>query len=185
MNCRQFREDYSDYADGFLDPQREVEARAHLEQCDECRRFDAAFRAGVSALRALPAMGFSRGFAPRLRRQLRREFAVRLPVVAHWSGAVGTLLVIAMVGFVTWDVLGAPHRARFQGHLRSYRTAQALAPSPPAVVPFAGAQGPDTDTGVPEIFHPLQSILLAADTFAGVVAASRPRYDLPVAWGGQ
>lgn len=185
MNCREFRETYSDYADGFLDPQREVEARLHLEACAACRHFDAAFRAGVRALRALPEMALSRGFAPRLKRRLGHEFAVRLPVVAHWSGAAGTLLLIAMVGFVAWEVKSPARAAAPAAHWWSHRTAKVALVTGPLAAPVVVSARLDTDAAELGAFHPLESVMLAADTFAEVAAGRQPRYKLPAAWGGR
>ena len=130
MNCCEFREKHSDFADGLLPHGESSEADAHLAACAACRRFDAVLRAGLDALRSLPSVGVSRGFAHRLRQRLRGELAVRVPGVAHWSGAVGTLLLVATVGFIGWDLLesrAAHHRAAWSA------TAWRTSPTPLAV----------------------------------------------------
>jgi anti-sigma factor RsiW len=185
MDCCEFREKYSDYTDGLLSREEARDARSHLLECEGCRRFDAAFRAGVSALRALPAVELSRGFGARLRASLRREFHARGPVIAHWSGAFGTLLMIAAVGFLGWQLL--PQR---EAHYRlgnpPVRTAERPRPLTPlpAARPVTAARHQDTVVIPLDTFHPLQSILVASDP-STEMDSSRPRVDISVVWGGE
>ncbi len=159
--------------------------RMHLEACPACRRFDAAFRAGVDALRALPDVRVSTGFGPRLRARMRREFTVRVPVVAHWSGAVGTLLLVVTVGVVGWDLINA--RAVRHDTLpvaRSTITFRSTSLTLPVPVPEAGANHYDSIVISLDAFHPLQSILATTASQVTTVGGDRPRYDLSVVWGG-
>lgn len=188
MNCCVFREQYSDFADGLLTAAESAEAWGHLAACAECRRFDAAFRAGVDTLRALPAVGMSGRFGPRLRARLRREFAVRLPVVANWSGAMGSLLLVATVGVVAIDLLDS--RAARHDTLPVGRTV--AWPSAPVEVPLPITLNSryDSDAASPDAFHPLQSVLIqsalaATSAPAGAAGGDSPRYDLSVVWGGR
>jgi anti-sigma factor RsiW len=191
MNCCQFREKYSDYADGLLTDGEAVEAGLHMAACAACRRFDAAFRAGVDALRSLPAVGASPGFGSRLRARMRREVTVRLPVVANWSGAMGTLLLVAAVGVVAWDL--ANSRTGRHDTLPIGRTALAMPNAPlatPAQAPVAISPRDDNATYPADAFHPLQSALIEstwAATAAQVpaLAGDRPGFDLSVVWGGR
>ena len=128
MNCCEFREKYSDFADGLLPSGETSEADAHLAACAGCRRFDAALRTGLDALRALPNVGVSQGFTHRLRQRLRGELAVRCPGVARWSRAVGTMLVVATVGFIGWDLLES--RAAHRGGTAWSMTAWNPSPTP-------------------------------------------------------
>ena len=191
MNCCEFREKYSEYADGLLTDGEAVEAGLHLAACSACRRFDAAFRVGVDALKALPAVGMSRGFGSRLRARMRREVTVRLPVVAHWSGAMGTLLLVAAVGVVAWDLANA--RTGRHDTLPVGRTALALPSAAPAAsVPVPVALSPRDDATIDPAgaFHPLQSVLVES-TFSATaapmpaLAGDRPGFDLSVVWGGR
>jgi anti-sigma factor RsiW len=102
MNCRHFREHYSDFADGLLDEQAEVEARRHLALCECCRRFDAAYQAGRGALQSLPVVVPSRGFGRRLQERLRRDCPAE-PALRQWSGVAGALLVVTVVLLVAWE----------------------------------------------------------------------------------
>ena len=185
MHCCEFRERYSDYTDGLLTIGESSDARMHLAACEACRRFDAAFRAGVDTLRALPGVGVSRGFGPRLRAKLRRELAVRVPVVAHWSGAMGTLLLVAAVGVVGWDLISS--RAARHDRLpvgRSALTLRSTSAALPAPGPHAAAPRFDSIAISFDAFHPLQSILAATTTQVTAVGEDRPHYDLSVVWGG-
>ena len=51
MNCSQFRQFYSDFADGLLDETEEVAFHVHMAECVACHRFDAALEQGRRALR--------------------------------------------------------------------------------------------------------------------------------------
>lgn len=191
MNCCEFREKYSDFADGLLTDQEGSEAQVHLAACPACRRFDAAFRAGVDALRTLPAVEVSRGFGSRLRSRLRREFRVRMPVMANWSSAMGTLLLVAAVGLVGWDLLGS--RGARHDILPIGSPAPAWPDAPlalPAPMPVGLTPGYDRSPVPFDTFHPLQSVLVesslaATATQVSAVGGDRPRFDLSVVWGGR
>jgi anti-sigma factor RsiW len=184
MNCCEFREKYSDFADGLLPLGETSEADAHLAGCAGCRRFDAALRTGLDALRALPNVGLSHGFAHRLRHRLRGELAVRVPGVALWTGAVGTMLLVAAVGFIGWDLLEA--RAAHRG-----RPAWAVTAWNPSPTPLAATGSNPSYSNPPrsavdprfDPFHPLNSILVASET-GPAVGGVQVRFDLPAVWGG-
>ena len=184
MNCCVFREKYSDFADGLLPAQEESEAGLHLDACPACRRFDAALRAGLDVLRTLPNVGVSRGFSLRLRQRLRGEFAVRAPIVARWSGAVGALLLVATVGSIGWGLL----KSRAGHHVRQ---GYAAATGNPPVLPLAVA---GTTFSYPnplhtssdsrfDAFHPLNSILVTEQALP-TAAQLGMRFDVPAVWGG-
>jgi len=180
MNCCEFREKYSDYVDGLLTSGEHSEARGHLASCAACRRFDAALRTGLDALRALPSLGVSHGFGARLRRRLRGEFAVRGPVVARWSSAVGTLLLVAAVGYIKWDLRESREMRRAQ----TARSSAAWNPQPhPAPLPaYLASQTPVIRARF-EPFHPMHSILVVEQS-PPLAMGGPPRLDLPAVWGG-
>ena len=184
MNCCEFREKYSEFADGLLTPRGKAEADAHLALCAPCRRFDAALRAGVSLLRGLPSVGVSRGFGPNLRRRLRGELAVRMPGMIRWSGAFGTLLVVATAGFIGWDWLEtrAAHRAPTQWAAATPGWVAATASSNHPSGVFASSP-PELPRLRFETFHPLNSILVIEQA-AAVSGPDRVRFDVPAVWGG-
>ena len=178
MDCCEFREQYSDFADGLLEKEAELRARRHLSLCATCRRFDAAFRTGVSALRNLPSVDVSRSFADRLRSRIRHELAVRAFAVDPLSGAIAAMLVMVTVGLVTWD-------------LAELRTARRVASVPPAMGP-----APEVRIAAPARhrldtlqilgggFHPFDPVLLIADTNPPP-DPTPARFDVPAVWGGR
>ena len=184
MNCCEFREKYSDFADGLLTSGEDSEARGHLAACAACRRFDAALHAGLAALRSLPSLRVSRSFGVRLRQRLRGEFAVRFPVAVRWSSAVATLLLVAAVGYVRWDL-------RESREMRRDLMARSVTGGNPAPVPLAvGVPLPVYRTSqVPvvsarfEPFHPMNSILIV-ERSRPIAMGGPARLDLPAVWGG-
>jgi anti-sigma factor RsiW len=104
MNCRQFRDRFSEFADGLLDGPTESAFRSHLVGCAGCRRFEAAFRTGVGLLRGLPCPQVSREFEARLRSRLETEPLRAEPSLAQWSGVAGAILVVAAVAVAAWDL---------------------------------------------------------------------------------
>jgi anti-sigma factor RsiW len=177
MDCCEFREKYSDFADGLLTQTAAARARQHLVLCASCRRFDAALRAGLSALRELPPVSVSRSFGERLKRQLRRELAVRIPVIDRWSGAVGALLLVVTVGFIAFDLMEA------HGHSGTRHVMPVIASSAP---PGTVALLPTVDTAIPPLDapHPFQPIMIVADTGSGPFPVHM-RFDVPAVWGGR
>ena len=184
MNCCQFREKHSDFVDGLLPSGERAEAGGHLAACVACRRFDAALRAGLDALRALPVVGVSRGFGLRLRQRLHAEFAVRVPATALWSGAVGALLLVATVGFIGWDILEsrAAHRGLATPTTATWSASHVslVATDTPPVHPNPSRSAADPRF---DAFHPLNSILVTEEA-PTAVSGDQVRFDLPAVWGG-
>ncbi len=180
MDCCQFREKYSEFADGLLSEAEEVLARAHLSRCASCRRLDGAFRAGIGALRRLPPVPVSGAFRSRLRSRLRSEVASRFPAMYGLSGAVGALLVVATVGFVALDLVES-HRSD-----GATRASMAVTVTPPAPTLQAAAVARLTDTSdlARDPLHPLEPASFVADTPA-VALPTAVRLDIPAVWGGQ
>jgi len=182
MDCCEFREKYSDFTDGLLSQTAAARAREHLMLCGSCRRFDAALRAGVSALRELPPVSVSRSFSERLRRRLRWELAVRIPVIDRWSGAVGALLLLVTVGVIAFDLM--------EGH--GFGGASRAMPAIVSSGPPAGgrmrnvALKPTADTTILPLDapHPFQPIMIVVDTATGPLPAPM-RFDVPAVWGGR
>jgi anti-sigma factor RsiW len=102
MNCRQFRDAYSDFSDGLLDEPAEICCHEHLSECLECRRFDAALRRGLKALRGLSAPTPSWDFDERLLARLATERPEE-PETRFLVGIAGAVLVLAVVGAVGWE----------------------------------------------------------------------------------
>jgi hypothetical protein len=177
MDCCEFREKYSDFADGLLEEEAELRARLHLSACASCRRFDAAFRTGVSALRNLPSVEVSRSFGEGLRRRIRHELVVRTLAVDPLSGAIAALLVMVTIGFVSWD-LADPRAAGRAASARATITAPPMAHAPAVM-----ATHRDTIRVSPPGFHPFDPVLLVADTTP--LPGANGRFDVPAVWGGR
>jgi anti-sigma factor RsiW len=102
MNCLQFRDAYSDFTDGLLDEPAEVRCHVHLAECADCRRFDAALRRGLMALRGLREPLPSEDFDDRLLARLATE-RVEPAESRFLVGIAGAVLVLAVVGSVGWE----------------------------------------------------------------------------------
>jgi anti-sigma factor RsiW len=176
MDCRAFRNHFSDLLDGALGPADTLRCRRHLEACEACRRFDAAYRAGVAALRQLDPPCPARDFSVRVLHRVRRER--HLPILAGGYGLAAALLLITLVGVVTVDV-------------RERRATETLADVPPAGVvrepPAGTTDGLDLITvRVPEV--PVDPF--AGDPYAVVPAVGpepppRYRFEVPAVWSGR
>jgi anti-sigma factor RsiW len=176
MNCRSFRHHYSDFLDGLLDESAAALARRHLVECPACGRFDAAFRAGVGALRALPAVEPSHGFGARLGRRLRREATT--PALRQWSGAAGALLVVAVVGVTGWEYLTrVDHPSRRAAAARRGRHEAEVGGIRPAALRLAD----DSMIRFGDPFHPIPA---AGDTQRALYATEL-RFEMPAAWAGR
>ncbi|MBI4542369.1 MAG: zf-HC2 domain-containing protein [Gemmatimonadetes bacterium] len=176
MNCRSFRQHYSDFLDGLLDEPATALARRHLADCPACDRFDAAFRAGVGALRALPAVEPSHGFGARLARRLRREAAT--PALQQWSGAAGALLVVAVVGVTGWEYLTRADQPSRRPAAAGRRRGEAEVGG---IRPAALRLGNDSTIRFGDPFHLIPA---AADTQRALYATEL-RFDMPAAWAGR
>src|SRR5438093_490239 len=103
MNCNQFHNRYSDFTDGILDESAEVRFHVHMAECAACRRFDAAFRRGLGALRNLGVPTPSGDFAERLFARLATEPPEPEPEDRYLVGIAGTVLILAVVGALGWE----------------------------------------------------------------------------------
>jgi anti-sigma factor RsiW len=104
MNCQAFRQSFSDHLDGALDAADVVRVRRHLEACNSCRRLEAAYRAGVAALREAERPCPARGFSVRVVNRIRQER--RLTVLTSGYGLAGALLFCSLVAVVVVDLQG-------------------------------------------------------------------------------
>jgi hypothetical protein len=107
VNCSEFRDRYSDFADGLLDEGTEVEARRHLADCPSCGRLHLALATGLSFLRTVEVARPSCEFGEKLRRRIGREAPLgatsrRRAVLA------GALVVAGSVLGVAWSGLERP-----------------------------------------------------------------------------
>lgn len=103
MDCAFFREQYSEFADGFLHESAEIAMLRHLTECESCKRLDAAYRAGSSALRQLPDLAVSPGFHERLQARILVAAAEAEPAARWQRWPAGALPLVALLSVVGWQ----------------------------------------------------------------------------------
>ena len=175
MNCREFRETYTDLVDGLLGEADKVRSHEHVVACSRCRRFDRAYRLGVSALRGLPCPGVSRAFASRVLHTVRTDTGSVLPSFA--SGFTGAALVVALIGFLAFDLRVIEHGG----------------PAAPALFTDTTLAVSPSDSGIDLIAFRLRSSesdLPSWGVYAPFQArddnrSSRVRFAVPVVWTGR
>jgi anti-sigma factor RsiW len=142
MKCAAAREWISDYVDGNLDPGREAEIKAHLEDCRECRELAADFAAIVRGAKSLGSLEPSPAVWPRItarvkearpeapaRPRERRSWLQAFWKHAGWvyAGAAALVLVIAggiIVRQGTWSNAGLPKEGTVEFTLARLQEAQ-------------------------------------------------------------
>jgi hypothetical protein len=122
MLCQEFLDRYTEFRDGLVAAPRELRRfQRHLVQCAACRRYDAALRHGVAALRDVETMEPSTDFRRRLDARLARERAGAAAVPAS-AGLAAAMLVLVALSLLVVEARRRP------------QLAQAL-PLPPAAFP--------------------------------------------------
>lgn len=177
MDCREFRDTFSDYLDGLLKTADEVRAREHLEACPECRRFERAYRTGVSAFQGLPPVGPSRDFGVRLVHRIRGEPAP--PMFAGSYGFAGALLAVTVAGFLVLDL-----RERRTEVVPDTLDLAERTPAPPTFVVDSGADVITVRVIRSDLDLPL------SDPYTHLFwpepsTAPRVRFDVPAVWSGR
>jgi len=175
MDCREFRESYTDLLDGFLGEADEVRFHEHVAVCPRCGRFDQAYRLGVSALRGLPCPGVSRAFTSRVLHTVRTDTGSILPSFA--SGFAGAALVVALISFLAVDLRVLEHRG----------------PAAAAIVADTTLAATPSDSGIDLITFRLGDIAYEPpfwDPYATVqvrdaTLSSRVRFAVPAVWIGR
>lgn len=176
MDCREFRNHFSLYVDDALDAADEVRCRRHVAACEGCRRLEAAYHAGVAALRELDPLSPARDLSVRILHRARRE--PRIAILAGGYGLAGALLLVILAGVVAFDL--REHReARAMAALQIADTSPAPAPAP--------AGGLDIITvrmrEVPGYGPPANPYVVLPATDPD--PASRFRFDFPAVWSGR
>lgn len=104
MTCSEFIEGFSDYVDGVGEPAHMEAARAHLDACASCLRYDRTYRQGIDLLRSFPDVAVHDGFVPELDKRLRRDTALALEglgrrPISSWSPVTMVLgMALVLVG---------------------------------------------------------------------------------------
>ena len=174
MDCPEFRSLFSDFVDGALGAADVARCRAHVAACAACRRLEAAYRAGVAALRDLDPPSPTRNLSVRILHRVRRE--PRIAILAGGYGLAAALLVATFVGVVAVDVRG--HRQAVAGPLGAD-----TAPGPEV----APAGGLDLITvqvrDIPAYYLPTTPYVVVPATDAD--PAFPVRFEVPAVWSGR
>lgn len=100
MQCTGFLEEYTDFRDGRLSPDREAQFRAHMEACPACERYDRILNSGIDLLAELPQPEASDDFMPRLQHRLYNvDQGVLDSSSNHFLGSAA-LVAVAAVGLL-------------------------------------------------------------------------------------
>jgi anti-sigma factor RsiW len=175
MNCQSFHQTFSDYLDGVLDAADAVRVRRHLDTCEPCRRLEAAYRAGVAALRDAEVLCPARELSVRILHRIRRER--RLPALSGAYGVAGALLLATLVAAVAFDL----HELGEAAPSVEPRLAQ-TAPPPPSI---AAGRFDHITVRLRDA-----SEMLLGDPYA-VISAIDPdpslhlRMEIPAVWSGR
>ncbi|MGD8497055.1 MAG: zf-HC2 domain-containing protein [Gemmatimonadales bacterium] len=100
MQCNSFVQEYTEFRDGLLGPEREAEFEAHLEACPACRRYDHVIHAGIDLLADLPTPEASDDFMPRLQHRLYNLDQGVLDASSHRFLGSAALVAVASVGLL-------------------------------------------------------------------------------------
>src|SRR5205814_880069 len=112
MTCVEFLERYTACRDGLITAPRELRRfERHLTRCAGCRRYDAAVRRGVLALRAAETIEPSHDFRRRLDARLDRERRATRDVPAS-AGVAAALFVAAALAMLALEGTRRPEVAR-------------------------------------------------------------------------
>jgi anti-sigma factor RsiW len=136
MDCRDFWDRYSEFADGLLDEAAEGDFRRHLSGCPSCRRLDSAYHAGQSALCEMPQISPSCEFRRHLVSRLHR--ARREPALRQWSGIAGAALLVAAAGVAALEFRPAALRRSVVADTPPASNAVPASPRSRLVVTFGG-----------------------------------------------
>ena len=177
MDCREFRENFSDYLDAALDADAGARVRGHLAVCGACRRFERAYRAGVAALQALPALAPPRDFGARVVNRARRAPAG--PVFAGPPALAASLAAVALAGVLVADL--SRHEPARSDAMTTAGLADQVPESPPRAVERTDfvtvrvVQDDDLVYGSP------YTSFQVTDSYSAV----RVRFDVPAVWSGR
>ena len=118
MNCQEFRVAHLAFTDDALAPDLAAAARAHLDACESCARYDCLVRRATLVARNLPGTPLRAGaharVMARVREDARRRRRQRALFVTCAATAASIAIIAAMFGFgatppaVTPDVAARP-----------------------------------------------------------------------------
>jgi hypothetical protein len=150
MNCRAFRDAHVDLTDGTLPLAARTAARAHLDVCATCARFDAGVRRSLLLARNLAPVVPSAGFRQRLAQRIARERATTRSTSAVRRPGGRSLAAVISLAFAAGMAIAVVARAH-----RGMPS-----PDPRIFAPVASASSSGVDRGT----------TLRADFLAGASA---------------
>ena len=135
MDCEEFLNGYSDYADGLRTPEQLRRFERHLQRCPACARYDRVVRQGIDLFRNLPRPDASPDFLPRLRHRL--YHIDDRTVLGSRPGGSAALIAIAAVGLLA--IVWLPFAGRIPVEVE---LAPVAVTAPPPVTPPAAEEVP-------------------------------------------
>jgi len=105
LSCSDFRRDFSEYRDGFLDDVGNATMEAHLDVCDVCSRYVDALDLGLGQLRTLPDIEPSYDFMQRLQHRLYNVDEERLSISRRNGSATSSgfvLTIVLLISAAAW-----------------------------------------------------------------------------------
>lgn len=136
FSCAEFLERFSEFRDGYMSPEDRTVVEDHLTGCERCSRYLRVYDAGLTHLRALPAVEVSDDFMPRLQHRLYHVDDERMVWRRNGSGASTAFVVtvVLLISVAAWLPLARR--------------------GPPTVeLPPIAAHPPRQQIAVPRLFH--------------------------------
>jgi anti-sigma factor RsiW len=99
-DCDRFIQEYSEYRDGVLTPDREAEFREHVAACPCCARYDRVLRAAGELLAQMPCAEPDEDFMPRLQHRLYNIDEGLGDMPANRFAGAAALVGVAAVGIL-------------------------------------------------------------------------------------
>ena len=137
MDCEEFLQGYSEYADGLKTSDQLRQFELHLRSCPACAKYDRVVKQGIDLFRQLPRPDASPDFVPRLRHRLYHidDHAV----LGSRLGGGAALIAMAAVGLLA--IVWLPFAGKIPVEVELAPVA-VTAPSSPAEVPSLFSSGP-------------------------------------------
>ena len=145
-DCDRFVKEYSDFRDGALSVEQEVEFREHVGACPCCARYDRVLRAGSELLSGLPSEQPTDDFMPRLQHRLYNVDEGLTDMPAHRFAGGAALVGMAAVGLLS--LFWLPFAAIVPVEMQLDPVAAYVPPVVERDVPSLFRQGPFVDASV-------------------------------------
>ena len=147
-DCDRFLQEYSDYRDGALSADQEVDFREHVVACPCCARYDRVLRAGSELLAGLPSEQPRDDFMPRLKHRLYNVDEGLTEMPAHQFAGGAALVGMAAVGLLA--LFWLPFAATVPVEMQLDPVAAYVPAAVEGDVPNLFRQGPFVDASIRE-----------------------------------